>query len=320
MAIERVLITSTIPDLLNSNLSIRIYAATGFTNLLGDEAVSQCPYEVAPEIIKKHKPDLVVAIGGCGIDAAPLNEMRRAVDSVGARLALWMHDDPYEFDYADRALSVADIIFTCDAWAKRHYRFNQVHHLPMAGCERTHLRQIHSYDAINVLLFFCGIGYPNRVEFLRQCKSTLDQYPVEIYGNHWPDDLTMAANKRLTPEETADKVNHSLLTLNIGRTLNIANRRYNLPASTPGPRTFEVALSGSAQIYFVDGLEIGDYFDPNSEILLIDSVSDLRKILLHAREEPEHYLKIAQSAQDRALRDHTYQRRAETIILHASEI
>lgn len=320
MTIRRVLITSTVPDLQNSNRSIRTYAATGFGKLLGQDAVRECPYDVAPEIIRRDSPDLVFAIGGCGIDAAPLNEIRRSADKAASRFAIWMHDDPYEFDYADRATSVADVIFTSDAWAKPHYRYDRVHHLPLAGCERTHFREIEASNAATNLFFFCGVAYPNRVEFLRQCKPVLDSYPVEIFGAHWPEDLPMAVNKRLSAEEMADKASRSLLTLNIGRTLNIANRRYNLPASTPGPRTFEVALSGSAQVYFADGLEIGDYFDIESEIVLFDSVSDLRRILDHARDDPNYYLKIARAAQTRALCDHTYFRRAETVISHASEI
>ncbi len=320
MSVKRVLVTSTVPDRLNSNVAIRSYAATGFAELLGEDAVLCSAYEIAPDVIRREAPDLVFAIGGCGVDGASLNEMRRAADASGARFALWMHDDPYEFDYADRATAVADIIFTCDAWARLHYRFDHVHHLPMAGCPETHFREIKDSDPATVLMFFCGVGYPNRVDFLRQCKPVLESYPVEVYGAHWPSDLTMAVNKRLTAEEMADKARQSLLTLNIGRTLNIANKRYNLPPSTPGPRTFEVALSGSAQIYFVDGLEIAEYFDVSSEIVLFDSVADLRRILERAREEPEVYLNVARAAQQRALRDHTYQRRAETVIALASTI
>jgi spore maturation protein CgeB len=320
MRVDRVLVTSTVPDALNTNKAIRKYVATGFVDVLGQDAVLQSAYEAAPQVIGDNTPDLVLAVGGCGVDAASLNEIRRAADRAGARLALWVHDDPYEFDYADRATAVADIIFTSDAWAKVHYRFDRVHHLPLAGCKRTHFREIREDDPISVLLFFCGVGYPNRVAFLRQCKPVLEVYPVEIYGAHWPHDLPMAVNRRLTVDEMADKARNALLTLNIGRTLNIANRRYNLPASTPGPRTFEVALSGSAQVHFVDGLEIADYFDPDSEIVLFDAVSDLRRILEHAREEPEHYARIARAAQARALRDHTYSRRAETVIARVSDL
>lgn len=314
MTIRSVLITSTVPDRVNSNAAIRHYMVQGFVEILGEEAVFHCPYEVAPHSVRRLEPDLVFAIGGFGIDVASLLDLRRAADAVGAQLAVWAHDDPYEFDYANKATAVADVIFTCDAWAMQHYDFDRVYHLPMAGCPKTHFREITDASRLRTSLFFCGVGYPNRVELLRQCKSVLTSHEAEIYGAHWPPDLSMACNTRLTPAEMADKAQRSLLTLNVGRTLNIANQRFNLPPSTPGPRTFEVAMSGSAQLYFVDGLEIMDYFTPQKEIILFDSADELRDVIVEALDNPDKYLKIARAAQTRALEDHAYRNRAASVV------
>ena len=38
--------------------------------------------------------------------------------------------------------------------------------------------------------------------------------------------------------------------MNIGRDLDIVNNRFNIIAETPGPRTFDMALSGAPQLMF----------------------------------------------------------------------
>lgn len=314
MVTRRLLVTNTVPDYLNANAAIRKYTATGFADILGEENVLEKPFDSAVKAILDNKPDLVFAVGGVGIDEADLWPLRRAADKVGAVLGFWLHDDPYEFDYAFRAEAIADIVFTNDAWASHHYRTTNVHHLPMAGCPRTHLREILPPEQRHISLFFCGIGYPNRVGLLRQARELLSRHTTVVTGAHWPQDLPFARNQRLTPTEMADSAQRAMITLNIGRDLDIANARYKLPPSTPGPRTFEVALSGSAQIYFVQGLEITDYFDPDSEIILFDSVSDIEAILARTHEEPTYFTSVGRAAQQRALKEHCYKHRARTVL------
>jgi spore maturation protein CgeB len=313
-AVRRVTVTSTVPDALNTNWPIRTYLADGFREAVGEAQVAEAPFELATEAIARGKPDLVVAVGGVAIDGTDLRPLRRAADRADARLAFWLHDDPYEFDYAFRAEALADVIFSNDAWAVPHYRAQEVHHLPMAGCPKRHFREILPPSERAIGLFFCGVGYPNRIALLRRARQALERQVTVVRGDNWPDDLPFARNQRLSPDEAADCARHAMLTLNIGRDLNLANRRYGLPPSTPGPRTFEVALAGCAQLYFVTGLEIADYFEPGREIVLCDSAAELADILLRAAEEPEYFVEIAAAAQRRALQEHCYRHRAERIL------
>jgi hypothetical protein len=39
------------------------------------------------------------------VEAAPLRSLARSARRAGARLAFWLHDDPYEFDYRSRVRS-----------------------------------------------------------------------------------------------------------------------------------------------------------------------------------------------------------------------
>ena len=80
-------------------------------------------------------------------------------------------------------------------------------------------------------------------------------------------------------------------------------------ASTCLPRTFEIALAGSAQVYWSGGSEIGEFFEPDEEIILVDGLRELAHTLERAREEPAFVAAIAAAAQRRALRDHCYEHR-----------
>jgi spore maturation protein CgeB len=106
----------------------------------------------------------------------------------------------------------------------------------------------------------------------------------------------------------------SWITLNIGRTLHLANSRYQLDASTPGPRTFEAALAGTVQIAFVDGLAISDFFEPGREVLLFDDPQDFTSQLDALLADPERCRDLAEAARQRALRDHTYAARCRTLL------
>jgi spore maturation protein CgeB len=309
-----VLVTSTFADRLNTNSSIREYLFRAFASVLGDRHVACCPLELATRQIKQLGPKLVVAVGSLASDTSNLRQLRRSADATSSVLAYWLHDDPYEFDYAFKAELTADIIFSSDAWSASHYRHENIHHLPLAGSPEAFHRPVLSVRTREIGLFFCGAAYPNRIDLLRKADDMLSRFSVAILGSGWPAEIRCAQNRRLTASQMADYAQRSRLTLNVGRELSIANRRYALPSSTPGPRTFDIALSGSAQIYFVSSLEISDYFEPGTEIILMDGLRDLEHALERAYDEPDAIEQIAARAQARAIKDHTYEDRARKII------
>lgn len=314
LAGPRVLVTSTFPDALNRNPGIRSDLAEGFAELLGSERVRHLPLELAASAIAASRPDLVIAVGSLVPDLSNLRGLRRAADAVGAVLVFWLTDDPYEFDYAFKAELYADIVVTNDSWAAQHYRHPDVHHLPLAAAPNRHFRPVRPVNERDTVVFFCGVAYPNRVALIGRVDNLLSRHVVEILGAGWPDTLRCAVNRRLTPTQMADYAAAARLTLNIGRDPDIANRRLSLPQATPGPRTFEVALSGSAQAYFVTGLEICDHFEPETEILLIDGVADIARAVERALDDPDAIEAIARRAQARALREHTYRHRAARLL------
>jgi spore maturation protein CgeB len=314
--VRRVLVTSAVPDTVNTNSIIRTYLADGLREVLdnGQGQINDIPFELAADMVTQLRPDLVIVVGGVALDSVDLRQLRRVADATGSKIAFWLHDDPYEFDYAFRAEAIADVIFSNDSWAVHHYKAKHVHHLPLAGCPKRHFREILPKIERGISLFFCGIGYPNRVDLLRRAKKILEQQNTVIRGDNWPADLSFAKNQRLSTAEMADCAQHAMLTLNIGRDLNIANQTYELPPSTPGPRTFEIALAGCAQFCLVTDLEVTDYFTPDDEIILFDSIRDFENVLSRLAMDPEYFVEVGRAAQQRALTEHCYRNRAKKIL------
>lgn len=313
----RVLICGASPDSVNHNAVLRGYVATGFRTLLGDAQVRVSSLESAAQIVRAFEPHVIVVFGSCMPQVANYLDLKNAALDHGAQLAFWLHDDPYEFDYAHKVEPLADAIFSNDRWTVTHYRHPNVHHLPLAADPDAHVRPLHG-DHVNSKardVFFCGVGFPNRIALLRDCASALQGLKVEVVGSGWPSDLPFAQNRRIANHELPDLHAASLVTLNIGRRFNLANERFNLDASTPGPRTFEAAASGTVQCMFVEGLEIDDYYDESAdEILLFDTPAQLRRQIDMLRDDPARAQRIAAAAQRRTLADHTYERRAARIL------
>jgi spore maturation protein CgeB len=311
--INRVLVCSASPDLINNNAQLRNYVAEGFRDVMGDAAVRVSSLEAAEYIAEEFAPQLVVVFGSCMPAVSVYHGLKNYSLRSGACLAFWLHDDPYEFDFNYKILPIADIIFSNDRWAVTHYQHPRVHHVPLGASRADHYRAARAQKDREV--FFCGVGFPNRVQLLRDCASALAGVNVDVRGAEWPGELSFARNERIDNRLLPDYYASSMITLNMGRRFDLANARFNLDAPTPGPRTFEAAMAGTVQCMFVEGLEIYDYFDPDAdEILLFDSPAELRRHIEMLRDDPAKAASIASAGQARALADHTYARRAERIL------
>ncbi|MGF0236898.1 CgeB family protein [Rhodococcus sp. IEGM1300] len=310
----KVLICGASPDRINNNAILRNYVANGFREILGDEQVSCGSLDIASELAELFRPDLIVVFGSCMPESCDYSKLRNYCSSSCTALAFWLHDDPYEFDLNFKIYNYADYIFSNDKWAVEHINHKNVHHLPLAADRESHFLDVST--SLDREVFFCGVGFPNRVQFLLDSQDHLSSFNVNILGAEWPDSLVSAKNIRVPNDSMSKLYNKSLITLNLGRRHNLANRKYQLDSSTPGPRTFEAAMAGSVQCYYVEGLEIAQYYHPQSEILLFDSPIELKNIVEELRDDPSKRKIIAQNSQARTLKDHTYANRAKSMLLY----
>lgn len=307
----RVLITGASPDNQNRNTVMRSYVAEGFTQLYGPDMTWHVPLEQAALAAQLHRPEIVLCFGSCMPDDADYTELRVYCDRTGAALVFWLHDDPYEIDFSYKINDVADLIFSNDKWAAQHHR--NALHLPMAASRAAHWRPIVSDRDIDI--FFCGVAFKNRVQLIKDLEMVLKKHRTVILGDEWPTaKLPFTKNRRLSNDELSSHYARSMLTLNIGRDFHYANDRFKLDPSTPGPRTFEAAMAGTTQMYFVESLEIEEYYVPDKEIVLYDSVREFEHKVQYLLEDRAKCVSIAAASQSRTLSEHTYFNRAITII------
>jgi spore maturation protein CgeB len=291
---------------------LRGYVAKGFAELLGEDNAMACTLNYAVEAAKRFIPDLVVVFGSCMPAACDYTGIRTYCSHSGAVLVFWLHDDPYEFDFNSKIYPYADFIFSNDKWAAQHIDHPHVHHLPLAADTQAHFRPIRKEMDRDV--FFCGVGFENRRQLLADCAEIFTPFRVEVFGAEWPDNLPFCRNTRLPNESLPDYYASSGATLNIGRRFNLANDKYQLDATTPGPRTFEAAMAGAVQCVQIEGLELADYFTFGAEVLVFDAPSELRELLVRLRSDSAYRRGIAEKSQARALRDHTYACRAAQLL------
>ena len=152
----------------------------------------------------------------------------------------------------------------------------------------------------------------------RLLGSEISQFDIGIFGpNLRPVLGDSVSDRRLSTDEMADICASSRLVLNIGRDMNIANNRFNIIPETPGPRTFDVALSGAPQLLFNDGVLIEHFYDPGKEIILFDNVSDAVESIKRVNKYPKEGEKIAIESQKRTNNNHLYQHRIADIMKFA---
>jgi spore maturation protein CgeB len=311
-AAMRVLVCGASPDSVNNNAVLRGYVGNGFRSLAQVSAVRTCSLETAEQTARHFGPHLILVFGSCMPSTSHYLGLKEAALDIGACLAFWLHDDPYEFDFSYKIIPLADIIFSNDRWTATHYAHPCVHHLPLAADPAAHVRPWNPHKARDV--FFCGVGFPNRAALLRDCARALAPFKVSVFGSEWPADTPFAENRRIANDELPDWCAGSLATLNLGRRFNLANSRFNLEASTPGPRTFEAAAAGTVQCFFVESLEIERYYEEDSEILLFDTPVELRRHVEMLRDDPARAKSIASAARERTVRDHTYANRCARVL------
>lgn len=308
----KVLVTGASPDLINNNAIMRNYVAEGFSALLPDGNVNNVPLQFSVSELKRTPADIVVVFGSCMPDTCDYGALRAECNLCGAKLVFWLHDDPYEQDFNYKIINYADFIFSNDKWASNFYDHPRCYHLPMAASELSHFRPVTQEWEID--LFFCGVGFDNRAQLLRDLSPLLSKINTKVTGASWPDELSFAENKRINNIELPNYINKSKFTLNLGRHFNLGNDRYKLDPSTPGPRTFEAAMAGATQLYFVESLEIEEYYEPDKEILLFDGYKDLSQIFERYLDDPLAIMNIAKAAQKRTIEEHTYMHRAKKIL------
>jgi len=311
----KVLFLGSFPDRLNSNTVLRRHAANGFASVPGCDLVSHgCPEQDAP-MIERETWDLCIFMGSIMLDdfdLFPLLDRARDRLSADGRIVLWLHDDPYEFDTNRRYQGMFDAVYTTDPTAALYYRRPEpVRWLPLAACPDVHYRPaaapVRAWD-----FFFCGVAFSNRIASLRAIEAA--GFRGRVFGASWPAQVTSARNRRLATPALVEYYNLAPVTLVLGRDLDLRNQQYRLRQSIFGPRVYEAAMAGAAQLCVDTDHQLFNEFHDGTHLVCARRPDEVTDALHELLADPVRNLMLRRSAIDRAMAEHTYRHRAIRLI------
>ncbi|GAB6853582.1 glycosyltransferase [Asaia astilbis] len=253
--------------------------------------------------------DTLICIDGQRINTQLMRRIRPAFKT----MILWTFEDPFMRDFNVENSNLFDYVFTNDPSCAEHYR-GKGHYLPLGASRTIHQREVKEGDALDYDIFFAGTMWPNRVETLRRIIAAFPQARLKLIcpGNEYlpplPADLAeLAIQRPVSHEAFIDFANASAVTLTMFR--DYASHGDVSQATAPGPRFYELALAGAAQV--VEAPESMDtkYFAEIEGTFLardIDGVVSAVAALLGDRNLRHN---AALSGQRSALEGHLYENR-----------
>ncbi len=158
---------------------------------------------------------------------------------------------------------------------------------------------------------FAGAGYRNRNHLF----AGLTDYNLKLWGVDWNASelrrCIQGQNKRFDNEDFVRIVAGSRINVNLHASA--SHTGVDAEYDAVNPRVFEVAACGGFQLSDAcRGLD--RFFDSESELPVYHGLQDLRSLIDHYLAHPDECEAIATRARERALRDHTYDVRAQTML------
>ena len=160
-------------------------------------------------------------------------------------------------------------------------------------------------------LSFAGAGYANRVQLFKG----LTDYDFKIWGVEWSarelQPLVCGHGERFSPEQFAKIAAGSKINLNLHSSA--SHEGVDPKCDAINPRVFEIAACGGFQLCD-PCISLESLFDFDSELPVYRSLPELRARIDYFLAHDEERREYAGRARVRALRDHTYAKRAQQML------
>jgi spore maturation protein CgeB len=293
-------------DRITSDAHHRSQLRGSLTRYLSERAMAKCLEE---------KPDIVFALAQAPLTADVLERMRQ----FDILTVFWFVEDFRELTYWREVAARYDHFFAIqkreafeEEGSLKDVRF---HYLPLAcdpGVHKTLVLNQMDRTRFGSQVSFVGAGYHNRQIFF---QGLLD-CDFKIWGTAWNlgspiGRLVQKGGKRVTPREAVKIFNGSQININLHSST--YQQGINPHGDFVNPRTFEIASCGAFQL--VDPRShLSELFRPEQEIICFESIQDLREKIAYYLDHPEERRNMALKSQERAHRDHTYERRATRML------
>jgi spore maturation protein CgeB len=309
--VRRIVVSSGTTDSRNTNHRLRQRISHGFQEL-GLTSIP-CAIEQVPSVVSRDAFDLLLITGSIAEPAVDLDWLVQRSRQHHCHVAFWLHDDPYEFDLHWRLADLGCPVFTNEPNCLPDYPPGcRARPLALAASPLDDLAVASEHPEAEVDLAFCGVAFPQRVATMRQLSAA--GFSLACWGEGWPDDLDGTVNLRLGPTGLRLLYRRCLFVVNLGRELAIANRRHQIAASMPGPRTFEAALNGAVQLYIGQSPRIEKYYSPEQGVIPAGSVEEVGTLLERARQEPEWHRQLGINAAQHTWHRHLYRHRCHDLL------
>ncbi len=160
-------------------------------------------------------------------------------------------------------------------------------------------------------LSFAGAGYYNRLQLFKG----LTDYDFKLWGVDWPERelarLVVGGERRFDNDMFMKIVSGSKVNLNLHSST--THDGVDPKCDAINPRLFEIAAAGGFQICD-PCIGLDGFFDSESELPVYRDLKECRKLISYYLEHPKERQAIAEKARERALQDHTYERRAQQML------
>jgi spore maturation protein CgeB len=261
------------------------------------------------------KPDLVLAMAQAPLDATVLAEVRAR----GVRTAFWFVEDHRLFPYWRSVVGEYDYFAAIQegeflAEATRLCPGRTLY-LPCAADPTVHrplALDAEERAALGAPVGFVGAGYRNRRIVFR---GLLD-LGLKIWGTEWAgagqvEAVVQRGAARIAPEEAVRIFNATDVNLNLHSSTYVDGVEPR--GDFVNPRTFELAAAGAFQLVDRRAL-LPPLFVPETEVATFGEARELRDLVRHWLARPAERAALAAAARARALAEHTYRHRMETLL------
>lgn len=243
--------------------------------------------------------DVVLVFKGAALAPAETRELK---GRFGGRWVNWFPDDPHELAVSLRLAPAYDRFFTHDSSSvERHRRAGARAEYLAFGCDPAFLRPLPARARWAVPLVFVGSRDPVRARVLGE----LEEFGLVARGPGWP-------NGPVYGDDFVRALAGAALGVNVHQHFGDAGdpARYGTGANM---RVFELAAVGTAQLADAKA-DIARHFSAGREIVLYQSVDELRERARALLADTPLRHSLALAARARALREHTWSHRLEELL------
>lgn len=295
----------------NSNSYLTLAVARSAKKLWGEENVVVADNMNLLEVAATHEHEVLICIDGQRTDF----ELMKRVRPCFKTMIFWAFEDPFMLDFNVHVTSNFDYVFTNDPSCVDSYQV-EAHYLPLGASQSIHFRDIKNTEDLDYDIFFAGTMWPNRVPVLRRLLIAFPEARFKLIcpGNDYLPPLPRDLVERIIPrpvsiESFIDFANASQVTLTMFR--NYASHGDVGQATAPGPRLYELALAGTAQVVELPSEMDEKYLKELNGISVARNTEEVIESIARILSEKGLRKQLAIDTQKAALSEHLYENRLQ---------